>query len=779
MQNSRLRSVSILAIMAVTIGSGVIASAQDTAAAQPKAKTSSAVDAFRDEIVVTATKKADAENVQDVPLAVTAFGANQLEALHVSDLQDLTTSIPNVSFDDIGTSPGIANFSIRGLGINSSIPSIDPTVGVFVDGMYLGINAGVVVDMFDLESIEVLRGPQGILFGRNTTGGAVLINTKAAPDQFEASMKVAVESGLRGTGENYFAMGSIGGPIVEDKLNAKLSVYYNDDKGWFENDPGGQDLESNLAQIGGTLAFLQGLGFPIAQNTPEGLVDVGKSKTVIFRPSLTFTPTNNTELKVRYEHGEVTGDGPPIQVHPGANGIVNPFFSASRESFGLSINNTGSVDNAWENLIAEGRLDLGDAGVFTAISGWRKYTSEASSDIDGTPYLLFNGEFTIEQEQISHELRYNKEISDRMDLTLGAYYFDQDIAYDEDRTIFGGYVFLNGGGIQSQQTVGFFGQTDIALSDSLTVNLGARYTEEEKSATISNLLLNTTPCDISTPGSCSDDFADAEKWNNFTPKIGLNWEPDQNLNVYANWTKGVRSGGYNFRNSSLAFNPGPFGEEKVDAYEVGVKTTTLENKVTLNAALFLNEVKDMQREINLADPVAGVVQLIRNTADASIWGFEAEAKAFVTDHLILTGNVGYLNGSYKNIVFDLTGDGVIDAADEALEIPRLAPWSFGVGAIHSFDLSESIVMNSRINYSHRDKAYYTDNNLGFMNPVDMLDGSIALDFGKTVVSLYAKNLLNDVNHGGDTQLPATFGYGSGGALTKGRNFGIEIRYDFK
>lgn len=154
MQNFRLRSVSILAILAATISSGVIASAQDTTAAQPQPKTSSAVDAFRDEIVVTATKKADAENVQDVPLAVTAFGANQLEALHVSDLQDLTTSIPNVSFDDIGTSPGIANFSIRGLGINSSIPSIDPTVGVFVDGMYLGINAGVVVDMFDLMALK-------------------------------------------------------------------------------------------------------------------------------------------------------------------------------------------------------------------------------------------------------------------------------------------------------------------------------------------------------------------------------------------------------------------------------------------------------------------------------------------------------------------------------------------------------------------------------------------------------------------------------------------------
>src|SRR5262249_26471834 len=135
----------------------------------------SAVEALTDdeEIVVTARKRGD-EHVQDVPLAVTAFGAQQLEALNFQDLQTLSYTMPNVQLEDVGTAPGYANFAIRGLGINSSIPSIDPAVGVFVDGIYLGIPAGVVVDNFDLEGVEVLRGPQGVLFGRNVTGGAVL-----------------------------------------------------------------------------------------------------------------------------------------------------------------------------------------------------------------------------------------------------------------------------------------------------------------------------------------------------------------------------------------------------------------------------------------------------------------------------------------------------------------------------------------------------------------------------------------------------------------------------
>ena len=144
-------------------------------------------------IVVTATKTQNPENVQDVPLAVTAFNTQSLDALKVRDLQDLSYSAPNVSLDQIGTSRGQANFSIRGLGINSSIPSIDPTVGVFVDGVYLGVNAGVVFDLFDLESVEILRGPQGVLFGRNVTGGAIVINTSKPTEVLSGKIQARIE----------------------------------------------------------------------------------------------------------------------------------------------------------------------------------------------------------------------------------------------------------------------------------------------------------------------------------------------------------------------------------------------------------------------------------------------------------------------------------------------------------------------------------------------------------------------------------------------------------
>ena len=184
----------------------ILGAASLTATAQDGQSEERTIDRVLDVVTVSATKKRDPENVQNVPVAVTAFNADTIEALQVRDIESLSYSSPNVSLDDVGTSKGVANFSIRGLGVNSSIPSIDPTVGVFVDGVYIGLNNGLIQDTFDISSIEVVRGPQGILFGRNTTGGAVLINTGNPTSTFEAKTRIAYETPIdedRGGGSTY------------------------------------------------------------------------------------------------------------------------------------------------------------------------------------------------------------------------------------------------------------------------------------------------------------------------------------------------------------------------------------------------------------------------------------------------------------------------------------------------------------------------------------------------------------------------------------------------
>ena len=724
------------------------------------------VQALMEEVLVTARKKSNTEAVQDVPVTVTAYSGDQLEALFVRDLQSLSFSMPNVSLEDIGTISGTANFSMRGLGVNSSIPSIDPTVGVFVDGMYLGINAGVIFDNFDLEGIEALRGPQGLLFGRNVTGGAVLLKTRKPTDEFTANFKVGLEEGLE-----KLVAGSVSGPLLEDKLSGRITAYYKDDDGF----------HTNLA---------------------NGNNDFGKEETILVRPSSFFTPNDSMDLIVRYEHGEIKGDGPASQ----NRGLFD------RNSYDFAIDEEGSIDVEWDQVIAEINFDVAFGnGTITNIFAWRDYKSDSVSDIDATTTALFHVLAKIRQDQISNEFRYNGTFLDeRLSLTTGFFWFEQDIGYFENRLLFQAptvapnpllppFAFIDStlGGQQDQTTLGIFLSTDIDITFNLTLNLGGRYTYEKKSvdvATFTNAIFLAPGVPLVFPGvsfpsacdfdaeTCNFDFTDRHSWNNFTPKVGLQWRPSEDTQFYGFWTKGFRSGGYNFRNTSpdpLA-TLGPFDEEEQTSFEMGAKIDWLDGRVRTNMAVFINDMENLQREINLPGAVAGVVQIIRNTADASIKGVEFETQILVLDNLLVTGSVGYVDGDYKNIIFDLTGDGVIDSADLALDIPRLAKVSYSIGLIHDLNVGSIGSLTSRLSFSHRDSAAYTDNNLGTLNEADMLDISMALTTfdDKVEIAVYGKNLLNEITAGNDTQLPFFPGATFSPINNKGSRWGVEINYRY-
>lgn len=788
-----LFATASLTALALAVAAPQTASAQDD---------EGGVGVFRDRILVTGTKKAQAEDVQEVPLAVTAYGAEQLDALKVRDLANLSYSMPNVGLEDIGTSRGIANFSIRGLAVNSSIPSIDPAVGTFVDGVYLGQNAGVVLDIFDLESIEVLRGPQGILFGRNVTGGAVLINTKKPNlNEFEADFKGAVESGLRDSGNNYYAMGSVSGPLVQDVLGLKLSAYYNNDRGYHRRYLGGPNLEAAILSSsvtlppppfssGAPLALLQTLGVPLATNAPDAFVNHGKAETWIIRPQVLWQPTDSVSILVKYEHFDSKGDGPSSQNHPGfvqppfsmgmtPAPVPNPnlLFSAPKDSFIFSIDSPGTYSAEADSVTAQIDIDVpfGD-GTITNIFGWRDTLGLTDgSDIDATPFFLFHAQAINDYEQISNEIRYAGRFFDSLDLTVGFYYFSADHIYEENRFLLGGVSNRFGGGMQDSRNYGIFGQLEYDLTDTFSLIGGVRYTNERKSADIS-AIITRAPCSTAA-GECAIDFSESFTWKNVTPKVGAQWSPLDELQVYAHWTQGVRSGGYNFRNTSSTAPIARFDEESVDSFEFGFKAQPGDGRAVINFATFLTKVDDMQRELNLPDPSAGVVQLIRNSADATIFGVEVEGRLFVTDNLLLTGTLGHLDGDYDEVFEDINSDGVINDTDLTLMIPRLAPWTYGAGFLHTFDLGEVGSVDTRFNWSHRDDAAYTDNNLGILQGADIIDASIALHLNeRATISIYGQNLLHEVTHGGETQLP-TFSLGGGtfAPLNKGRIVGIELQ----
>ncbi|MBD2859039.1 TonB-dependent receptor [Spongiibacter sp. KMU-158] len=687
--------------------------------------------ALLEEVLVTGTKKAEAEKLQDVPIAATAFGEDQLEVLFVRDLQSLSYTMPNVSMDDVGTAKGVANFSFRGLGINSSIPSIDPTVGVFIDGVYQGTNQGVVFDQFDMAGVEVLRGPQGILFGRNVTGGAVLVRTTDPTP--ETSFKARLS---RETGNNTYLSAVLSGPLVEGKLLGKIAVYGNKDQGYFENKANGND-------------------------------SFGDSKTLMGRAALTWLHGGdaNAETTFKIEQADSEGDGPAGQNHA--------LFD--RNSFDFAIDDEGYFDMEWTRASVEHKRDIGN-GTLTNITGWKNLETTAETDIDATPNPVFHAPIALDAEQFSNELRYNIVLDERFDVTAGLYYFTQDIFYLERRN-FGVALVQTGGGKQDQTTLGAFAAVDYRITDNLSVLAGVRYTEEEKEVQVAN---------IASPGKCSTDthscsgydFTDSKTWNNVSPKIGVQWYPMENLQTYASYSQGFRSGGYNLRNTLPNVEPGPFDEETQNSFEIGAKWDGFDGMLRLNAAIFQNEIKDMQREINFSPAPNQIAQVIDNSADATITGAEFEALAGLGQYFVLALNAGYLDGQYDKVLYDLNRDpnGLIDENDKKLDIPRLAQWTYGASLTFQNDMGDGNMLTARVGFNHRDPSAYTDDNLGYLNSADMVDAAVSVSTKEGFTySVFGRNLKDEVTHGGDTQLggPASFA-----PLNKGKVFGFEVKYEY-
>ena len=709
-----------------------------------------------EEVLVAARKRE--ETAWEVPLSITAYTSEQIEALKVRDLTDLSVNMPNVSLEDIATSRGIANFSIRGLGVNSSIPSIDPTVGVFINGVYLAINNGIIFDMFDLASIEVLRGPQGTLFGRNVTGGAVLINTKKPGDELEATLRYAVDTGEEG-GINSYYMGAVGGPVSDD-AGARLVLYYNDDEGPFEND------------------FTKD--------------DFGAIEQAMVRGTFVWMPTDTTELSVVYEYNDMDGDGPAAQSHLNEGGAMATGRQYhDRDSFNFSIDEEGYQKTETSFFVArvDQGINLGN-GTVTGIFGHRDYEATTRGDIDSQPAQIFHSPLWLDVEQFTIELRYSGVFADVATVTVGAFHLDNNIDYHERRE-FGkapdpskmAASTWDGGGYYDVEGSTVFAQVDYSIGEAWTLTAGVNWSSEEKTVEVASLQLNISTqigsrCNLLEGPACPIDFTHDKSWDNVAPKLGLAYHIDDTSHIYSHWTRGYRSGGYNLRNTRDAASPGPFDEEEANSFEVGFKSLSDWGK--LNVAAFYMTIDDQQREINLPSLNAGVFQQIVNTADTTVKGLEADAAVSITDDLLLLASLGWLDAEYDKVQFDISGDSRVDGMDKALDLPRAPDLTWSLGLSFDSNVGSWGYMTSRVSWSYRDEFAYTDNNRGYVEEVDIVDAGVDIhsNDGHWVFSVYGRNLLDEVSFGGDTQLPSSAGGGTFAPLLPGRRYGLEVKYNF-
>jgi len=711
-----------------------------------------------EEVVVTAQKKNNAEAIQDVPISITAYSGDQVEATHAVNLTDIGLITPNASLTEIPTFPGVANFVARGLGtVGASIPSSDPSVGVVSDGVAFGTIYGVVTDLFDLEAIEILRGPQGTLFGRNVTGGAVVLRSTRPTEEFVGKIKASL-----GSFDKKEASVLLSGPI-NDNWGAKIAVLYKDRDGYWDN---------------------RAFGGPRQ----------GASETTLIRPAVSYE-SDNFDATFIYENGNIDSDGlGAITFFADGETLFDPY-----EDRFTNQADRGFSDLDWEQFTLETNWEIW-GGKLTSILGYRSLDQNFASDLDGTAErrFAFAGGTSLEQDQSSFELRWSGNLSDKVSLTTGLYLFEQDYTYAERRILIDR---LDRRGVSSidHGTQGIFAQADIALNDSMTLILGGRYTEEDKTAAIGligdpNAVGNcaTTAVgagsvlpgleNVDTPVSLSDcqsALNDRADFSNFTPKLGLNWNLSEDLLAFASFTRGFRSGGYNVRFTDLSFatptpnsTPGPYLEEQIDAFELGIKSTFGGGRYRLNASIFNNEIEDLQRTILNS---AGA-QEITNAADATIRGLEIGVLG-LTDNFTVQFGIGYTDAEYDSFegVESVTG-----LAADQIEFVLVPELTYSAAATYDFKFGAESWVSWRTSYSFVDDTVGDDLNTVQQEDYFVIDTSLTYqnDASGLSVSLYGKNITDEVYYDFGTNFSTSVLAVKSFWLTPPRTFGIDVTYQF-
>ena len=698
-----------------------------------------------EEIVVTSQKRANAIAAQDLPVSVTAINEQLILESESVDLTDIGRMVPNATLHPSATFASTPNFLIRGIGISGTTRSLDPAVGVIVDGVYLGFPVGANLDMFDRESIEILRGPQGTILGRNVTGGAVVVRTKRPSGEFGVKADITV-----GDYSRRDLSFSVEGPI-NDAISGKIAVMSRERDGYWEDNNGG----TMVPTAGAIARGYDETGFGESGTKPD--VDL-----TIIRPMLLIEPSENLEITLI---GEFLSDKSGTA---NSRNFVNNDALRRTQLFGytppedrykINHNLMGGNDLEIDTFIGEFNLQT-DTGILTGIASYRELTYDSSTDFDGSPITLFHfPDNHEEQEQQTFELRYAGSASDNIDYVVGISYFDQEMFVGERRDF--GVADIAGVVELSHDSIGIFAELDYSITDKTKITLGARWTEESK-----DVIFNAI-------GSCEKDFSScsgpssglsvAGTFDDTTPKVAITHALNDDVNIYASYTQGFRSGTFDARartvDSFLNSKPGP---EEVTSFELGMKSTFNDGKILLNIALFQADYDDIQKlaleecEVDIVTCPSGRIQRLINAAKATIEGIEIETRINITDQFSIQGSLGYTDAGFDEFLgFDADGvrgyDPVTDpAAAAALKFERVPELTYNIMANYFQPLSNGAEIDFRLAYSYTDD--FTNDALGtraiITDSYGLLDASVSYTFAGSGLKLtvFGKNITDEDYH---------------------------------
>jgi iron complex outermembrane receptor protein len=686
------------------------------------------VDRGLEEIVVTARKRV--ENLQDVSSSVSALSAGDLARRFDSDVRDFANSSPNVLIDDTQQGPGgVAAIYIRGAGVADVEKSIDPAVTVAIDDVFIGQSSGSLLKAIDVDRVEVLRGPQGTLFGRNATGGVINL-ARSRPTQ-ELTGKV------RGTYSSF------------DTFDAQGVVSFG--------------LAPNVAlKVTGAYNSTDGYIFNRTQNKPGQ-----KSDFRAIGGQLLMTPTDALEISVSYDHqltrqdpGQLVGLTKPTDLFCAAYNYCSPTpgtpMSGDRY---VSIGNVPVDKSARFKLdmaIGKVKYDLGSDTELAYILGYLKTSESINQDFDSTPETLYHTDRPARWKQVTHELRLVKGGDGPLTFVVGAYLWDSEYTINLKNYIgFAGPPLLTSAQDVTQTNnsyAGFF-EADYRIADKLKLTVGGRYTHDKKTSIVNDktifiygTLAEQNPIVVIPPSLAGGSILMATPveatWSKFTPKISVSYDFTDDVMGYALWSRGYRGGGFNGRPASLGSATTPYDPETLDNYELGFKSQFLDNRVRLNGAVYLMKYKDMQQDLDVPAPGTSTGRESRtiNASNADLKGAEIDLTARVTDAFTLNANVGYLDAKYKDFVGDIFSTGKpVDAT--FLNIRRAPKWTWNLGANYDAEIGKgTLMLSAQLHFIGAHEMTFL-NNPDLRNPGQyLLDASISYKINKTMISVFGKNL---------------------------------------
>jgi len=780
-----------------------------------------------EEVVVTAQKRE--QSLQEVPISVSAFSGEFIESTKMANAKQLALLTPGVygNTDD----SFLDTINIRGISTNDFGVGAEPSVGLYQDGVYLGRTGSAVTSFYDIERVEVIKGPQGTLFGRNASAGAISIITAKPEPEFGG--KIRVGAGEDGYGE---LEGVINQPL-SSKLYSRVAIYGIQEDGWVKNREDGKTIGDTDNTAGRVSLAYEDTGFTatlgLEYEDREGTPSVYRA----------FDPSG--------------GEFPSWDVDASGNGTRSDVNTDK-------LTDEGNVFGATLNM----DFDLGADYTLTSTTGYRSHDYNYREDFDGGPFHLDTYSQDQDGDYFSQELRLNYEGSGPLSWFVGASYYSEDLdaklanTYDEDQmcataweavyapeygyrdfvtncdTFYAAYygvyygqdpsyyVGYFGPGVGTRNDIvdvegdyegwGIYGDATYSVTERLDVTVGARYTEDERDFALrfSESTIERNYFWWTVPFYTSEYVKDSKSWDNFSPRIAVNYALTEDVNVFANISRGYKAGGFNTFDLDIDCNaesvadyctdgnidyaaldtaflegdfdgdvsgaskPQSFDEEQVTNYEIGLKSFLLDRRMQFNASAFYYEYEDYQ--INYTNPDTNAIR-VTNAGDAEAYGAEFDLRWLVTERLDIYFGLGWLDTELTKQAGD---SNFCDGGPKACEgnpLPGAVEWTTSLVATYTVPLAGGNLFFTVENY-YQDSApgfgdfddrarYYTDDyTLTNLRAGYDSDGdwslSLWLDNASDEEYFYGR-AAEEFNLG-----PHDFGY------SRPRRFGVDFEYSF-